>query len=118
MISPSSLQWATVQKSTSNDFPVGGMSALFGPETSDGAGPIAVCEQYPVGPVMNPIVGECLEKADALGPMVVPAMGRRLSRPAHDHFVPVPLVEGIPVLRVPSVVQGLHQLKVSLLVSH
>jgi len=53
---------------------------------------------------MNPIVRKCLEETNALGPMIVPTIGRRLSRPADNHIVPVPLIECIPVLSVPRII--------------
>jgi hypothetical protein len=41
--------------------------------------------------------------------MIVPPIGRRLRRPANDNIMPVPFVEGVPVLRIPGIVEGLHQ---------
>ena len=67
---------------------------------------------------MDPAVRECVEEADALSPVVVPTMRGRLGRPANNHVVLVPLVEDIPILRVPGVIQSLHQFEVSLLVCH
>src|SRR5581483_3442233 len=87
-------------------------------KASDGAGPIAAREQDLVGTVMDPVVRKCLEEADALSPVLVPPMRGRLGRPANNHVVLVPLVEGIPVLCVPGIIQSLHQFEVSLLVCH
>jgi hypothetical protein len=58
---------------------------------------------------MNSIVGKCLEEANALGSMIVPAIGRRLRRPADDNIMPVPFVEDVPVLCIPGIVERLHQ---------
>jgi hypothetical protein len=58
---------------------------------------------------MNPIIGKCLEEANALGPVIVPTAGRRLPGPADSNIMPVPFVEGVPVLCVPGIVEGLHQ---------
>jgi hypothetical protein len=67
---------------------------------------------------MNSVVRECLEQADAFGTVVMTSMSRRLSRPTDNHILAVPLVECIPILGVPGIVERLHELQISLLVSH
>jgi hypothetical protein len=41
--------------------------------------------------------------------MIVPIIGRRLSRPAGNNIMPVPFVESGPVLSLPGIVERLHQ---------
>jgi len=67
---------------------------------------------------MNPIVGKCLEEANARGSVIVPATGRRLRRPADDNIMPVPFVEDVPVPCIPGIVERLHRFQIPLLLSH
>jgi len=46
---------------------------------------------------------------DPFGAMIVPPVRRRLRRPANDYIGLVTLVEGVPVLCVPGIIQCLHQ---------
>jgi hypothetical protein len=67
---------------------------------------------------MNSVIGERFEHLDPFGAMIVSPVRRGLRRPANDHIQPVTLVEGVPVLCVPGIVQRLHQLHVLLLIGH
>src|SRR5215218_11497892 len=114
-------QRATVQKSTSNDLPVGGdllaVGTLHRPghgagEVGDRAGPVSGSKEDPVGSVVEVLVRKGLPELDRLLHVVLDPDGRRLSRPAHDHVRLVTLPEDLHVLGVPGVIQRLHQLHV------
>src|SRR5215207_1210826 len=120
-------QRATVQKSTSNDLPVGGDLLAVGPlhrpahgacEVGDRAGPVPGGKEDPVGSVVEVLVRKGLPELDRLLRVVLDPVGRRLSGPAHDHVRLVTLPEDLDVLGIPSVVERLHQLHVAFLNSH
>jgi hypothetical protein len=50
--------------------------------------------------------------------MVRDSVRGRLARPSHDDVWLVALIEGVPVLSVPGIVERLHQLHVALLGAH
>ncbi len=56
MISPSSLHRATVQKSISNDFPVGGMSVPFGPVIGPFIVPVKRAMEHVQSPLANNVL--------------------------------------------------------------
>jgi hypothetical protein len=64
------------------------------------------------------LVRKGLPELDRLLHVVLDPVGRRLSRPAHDHVRLVTLPEHLHVLGVPGVIQRLHQLHVLLFGAH
>lgn len=77
---------------------------------------VAACEKYLVRPVAYAVVGEGLEELYGLRPVVVDSPCRLgLSGSENGAVFGVALHERVPVLRVPGVVQSLHELHVLLL---
>src|SRR6476661_5908649 len=59
------------------------------------------------------LVGECLEELNRFGAMIMDAVRRLLAGPPDDNVLLVPFRERFQVLRVPRVVQRLHELLVA-----
>ena len=88
-------------------------------EARDGARVIARSEEDPVRPVVEMLVGKRRPEPLGLGRVVLDTPRRlRLARPAHNHIWLVASPEDLDILGVPSVIERLHQLHVSLLSTH
>src|SRR6478735_3081133 len=64
------------------------------------------------------VVRERFEHLNGLGAVILDAVRRGLRGPTHHDLVGVALVERIPILVVPGIVESLHELQVAFFVRH
>src|SRR5580704_14942274 len=83
-------------------------------ELSDGTGPLSLRDHHLVRTIADTIVREGFEHLNTLLLVRHDAKRRWLVRPVHDAILSMTLAKCLPVLRVPGIVQRLHQLQVLL----
>jgi hypothetical protein len=85
---------------------------------SDRTRPVAGCEEDPVGPVVEVLVGEGLEEVKRLLRVRIDAMRWLLTRPGNDHIRPVTLSKRFQILGIPCVIKGLNEIHIPFLFRH